>query len=103
MARGEPMRCPSCGSRLVELERSDVLSDACPTCRGAWLDRGELDKILVIERRMERGSRADDDFFGEMEGRRRPERQHPAGTRASTSSRAGGAAARSRSSSTSTS
>ena len=72
------MRCPSCGSRLVELERSDVLIDACPTCRGVWLDRGELDKILVMERRLERGGEADEDFFGEMEGRRRqPERPQP--------------------------
>ena len=73
------MRCPSCGSRLVELERSDVLIDACPTCRGIWLDRGELDKILVMERRMERGREADEDFFGEMEGRRRPQRERPRG------------------------
>jgi len=55
---------------LVELERSDVLIDACPQCRGVWLDRGELDKILVMERRMQAGPDADDDFFQEMEGRR---------------------------------
>jgi Zn-finger nucleic acid-binding protein len=67
---GEPMRCPSCGSRLVELERADVLIDACPECRGVWLDRGELDKILVKERQLAAGGRADDDFFSEMEGRR---------------------------------
>ena len=71
------MRCPSCGSRLVELERSDVLIDACPTCRGIWLDRGQLDKILGMERRMERGGEADEDFFREMEGRRRSEPQQP--------------------------
>jgi Zn-finger nucleic acid-binding protein len=67
---GEPMRCPSCGSRLVEVERADVLIDACPECRGVWLDRGELDKILVKERQLASGSGADDDFFAEMEGRR---------------------------------
>jgi Zn-finger nucleic acid-binding protein len=65
---GEPMRCPSCGSRLVEVERSDVLIDACPTCRGVWLDRGELDKILVRERQMAAGD-PDDDFLREVEGR----------------------------------
>ncbi|WP_217914388.1 zf-TFIIB domain-containing protein [Miltoncostaea marina] len=69
--RGEPMRCPSCGTRLVELERSDVLIDACPECRGVWLDRGELDRILDRERRAAAGVRDDDeDFFVEMEGRR---------------------------------
>ena len=63
------MRCPSCGSRLVEVERADVLIDACPECRGVWLERGELDKILVKERQLLGGRAADDDFFAEMEGR----------------------------------
>jgi Zn-finger nucleic acid-binding protein len=67
-ATGEPMRCPSCASRLVEVERSDVLIDACPSCRGVWLDRGELDKILVRERQMAAGD-PDDDFLREVEGR----------------------------------
>jgi Zn-finger nucleic acid-binding protein len=62
------MRCPNDGSRLVEVERADVLVDACPECRGIWLDRGELDKILVMERRLAGG--ADEDFFGEVEGRK---------------------------------
>ncbi len=69
--RGEPMRCPSCNTRLVELERSEVLIDACPECRGVWLDRGELDRILDRERRAAAGVRDDDeDFFSEMEGRK---------------------------------
>jgi Zn-finger nucleic acid-binding protein len=72
--RGEPMRCPACESRLVEVERSDILIDACPTCRGVWLDRGELDKILVKERQMTAGD-ADDDFLAEVEGRRSPGRE----------------------------
>jgi Zn-finger nucleic acid-binding protein len=67
-ARGEPLRCPADGSRLVEVDRSDVLIDACPECRGVWLDRGELDRILVKERRA--GARdEDDDFLREVEGR----------------------------------
>jgi uncharacterized protein len=64
-----PLRCPACESRLVEVERADVLIDACPECRGVWLDRGELDKILVKERRMRDGDE-DDDFLREVEGRR---------------------------------
>jgi len=64
----EPMRCPNCGSRLVEVERSEILVDACPDCRGVWLDRGELDKILVRERQLREG--ADEDFFAEVEGRK---------------------------------
>lgn len=69
MSRSEPLRCPSCSGRLVEVERSDVLIDACQECRGVWLDRGELDKILVRERQMTSGD-ADDDFLREVEGRR---------------------------------
>ncbi|MGH3022851.1 MAG: zf-TFIIB domain-containing protein [Gaiellaceae bacterium] len=65
----EPMRCPNCGSRLVEVERSEILIDACPDCRGVWLERGELDKILVRERQMREGG-GDEDFFREVEGRR---------------------------------
>lgn len=75
----EPMRCPSCGSRLVEVERTEVLIDACPSCRGVWLDRGELDKILVKERQMAAGD-ADEDFLREAEGRR-PARREPDGER----------------------
>ena len=65
------MRCPACGTRLVELERSEVLIDACPECRGVWLDRGELDRILDRERRAAAGVLDDDeDFFEEMSGQR---------------------------------
>jgi Zn-finger nucleic acid-binding protein len=67
--RGEPLRCPTDGARLVQTERSEILIDACPQCRGVWLDRGELDRILVKERQWASGD-ADEDFFGEVEGRR---------------------------------
>lgn len=40
------MRCPSDGAVLVMTERSGVEIDYCPECRGVWLDRGELDKII---------------------------------------------------------
>ncbi|GAA2721196.1 TFIIB-type zinc ribbon-containing protein [Cellulomonas aerilata] len=41
------MRCPlDVGVDLVMTERQGVEIDYCPTCRGVWLDRGELDKIL---------------------------------------------------------
>ena len=41
-----PMACPIDGSTLVMSERSGIEIDYCPTCRGVWLDRGELDKII---------------------------------------------------------
>ena len=40
------MRCPIDEAELVMTERQGVEIDYCPTCRGVWLDRGELDKIL---------------------------------------------------------
>ncbi len=40
------MKCPIDGEALVMTERSGVEVDYCPTCRGVWLDRGELDKII---------------------------------------------------------
>lgn len=40
------MQCPSDGTVLVMSERSGIEIDYCPTCRGVWLDRGELDKIV---------------------------------------------------------
>jgi Zn-finger nucleic acid-binding protein len=80
----EPLRCPNDGSRLVEVDRSEILIDACPECRGVWLDRGELDKILVRERQLATGD-PDEDFFREVEGRRRrdtaPERHEDPGRR----------------------
>lgn len=40
------MKCPADGSTLVMSERSGIEIDYCPECRGVWLDRGELDKII---------------------------------------------------------
>lgn len=42
------MKCPLDGSVLKITERSGVEIDYCPQCRGVWLDRGELDKIIEI-------------------------------------------------------
>ena len=40
------MNCPICNVALVMAERHGVEIDYCPKCRGIWLDRGELDKII---------------------------------------------------------
>ena len=40
------MKCPVDGTALLITERSGVEIDYCPQCRGVWLDRGELDKIV---------------------------------------------------------
>ena len=38
--------CPSDGTVLVPIERQGIEIDHCPQCRGVWLDRGELDKLI---------------------------------------------------------
>jgi Zn-finger nucleic acid-binding protein len=40
------VKCPVDGAVLEMSERQGVEIDYCPTCRGVWLDRGELDKII---------------------------------------------------------
>jgi len=40
------MNCPQCETVLKIAERSGIEIDYCPKCRGVWLDRGELDKII---------------------------------------------------------
>ena len=40
------MRCPIDETELRITDRQGIEIDYCPTCRGVWLDRGELDKIL---------------------------------------------------------
>lgn len=63
------MRCPRCTAALAERTRVGVAVDACDRCRGVWLDRGELEKILAALRdgeqerallRAERRARQDD-------------------------------------------
>lgn len=40
------MQCPLDSTNLVMTERQGIEIDYCPKCRGVWLDRGELDKII---------------------------------------------------------
>lgn len=42
------MKCPACKEEVIlsMTERNGIEIDYCPTCRGVWLDRGELDKII---------------------------------------------------------
>ncbi|SFH34833.1 TFIIB-type zinc ribbon-containing protein [Pedobacter insulae] len=40
------MKCPSCNETLLMTEKRGVEIDYCPNCRGIWLDRGELEKIM---------------------------------------------------------
>ena len=40
------MKCPHCNVSLLMAEKQGVEIDYCPECRGIWLDRGELEKII---------------------------------------------------------
>ncbi len=40
------MKCPNCNETLLMTERHTVEIDYCPICRGVWLDKGELDKLM---------------------------------------------------------
>ena len=41
------MQCPRCGVALSQRTRAGVVVDACNHCRGVWLDRGELEKLVA--------------------------------------------------------
>ena len=68
------MNCPVCESvKLTMSERQGIEIDYCPQCRGVWLDRGELDKII------DRSSGSPTDYDRERETfteRGRPEAAH---------------------------
>ena len=81
------MKCPNCEETLVMTERQGVEIDYCPKCRGVWLDKGELDKIIEksssaessqqLKRQDEKRNRQDDDddddnnggFFNRNQGK----------------------------------
>ena len=41
------LMCPNDNAAMQTLERTGVQFDMCPTCRGVWLDRGELEKLMA--------------------------------------------------------
>jgi Zn-finger nucleic acid-binding protein len=67
------MNCPVCTNvQLAIAERQGIEIDYCPTCRGVWLDRGELDKLIeradsAYQRPEARGG-SDDDHEDDREG-----------------------------------
>ncbi|MGL4609457.1 MAG: zf-TFIIB domain-containing protein [Trueperaceae bacterium] len=52
------LTCPNDGGGMQEVNRNGVLLDMCPTCRGVWLDRGELEKLLSYMQEDDRGYEA---------------------------------------------
>lgn len=65
------MKCPSCNDvDLAMTTRQSVEIDYCPRCRGIWLDRGELDKIIA------QSERYDDDDDDDRRRHAPPPQQH---------------------------
>ena len=64
------MKCPTDGTTLAISERRGIEIDYCPQCRGVWLDRGELDKLL------DRAAEEVPEPRYEREPERRPDRDH---------------------------
>jgi hypothetical protein len=46
--------CPTDGTPLMEMIKNGVTIDVCPECKGVWLDRGELEKLINVALEMER-------------------------------------------------
>jgi Zn-finger nucleic acid-binding protein len=44
------LMCPNCDASMQAVQRAAVEFDMCPQCRGVWLDRGELEKLMSMER-----------------------------------------------------
>jgi len=65
------MNCPRCTSPMEELDRDGISIDRCTSCRGVWLDRGELERLTARGRDGEYGDRRDDfDEDSDAGGRR---------------------------------
>jgi Zn-finger nucleic acid-binding protein len=86
------MKCPVCKTpELLMADRHGIEIDYCPTCRGVWLDRGELDKLIettaaqpaatstnaALERRREDHRRYDDHDDYDRRDNEYRDRRHP--------------------------
>ncbi len=69
------MKCPACNETLVMADRQGVEIDYCPKCRGVWLDRGELDKIIERSQQNESRQEPSSDYRKDDDDRRHT--QHP--------------------------
>ncbi|KVP48013.1 TFIIB-type zinc ribbon-containing protein [Burkholderia ubonensis] len=71
------MKCPVCKTPdLLIAERQSIEIDYCPACRGVWLDRGELDKLIARGDGDARAHRDHDDAWGRDRRARDDDRRH---------------------------
>lgn len=69
------MKCPIDQTTLQVTDRQGIEIDRCPTCRGVWLDRGELDKIIERSATFASAGRYDDDRWRDDDDDDRYERE----------------------------
>ncbi|WP_028559538.1 zf-TFIIB domain-containing protein [Paenibacillus pinihumi] len=78
------MNCPVCDNvKMREVEKDGILIDICPSCKGVWLDRGELEKLMEGVREVREPFNK---WYEEQEYRQQPpqhEEQRPQGYRQS--------------------
>lgn len=55
--------CPNCQAGMQQINRDAVQIDICPQCRGVWLDRGELEKLLGTVREAEQEWQGERQYF----------------------------------------
>ncbi len=71
------MKCPIDQTDLAISDRQGVEIDYCPKCRGVWLDRGELDKIIERSEQLQGGNGRDNDRgYDERRDDRRDDRRY---------------------------
>jgi Zn-finger nucleic acid-binding protein len=73
--------CPNCNASMQEVKREDVAIDMCPSCRGVWLDRGELEKLLAgvreVRAEAQKFETERQDFYRDPDAYRRAHPQQP--------------------------
>jgi uncharacterized protein len=69
--------CPIDNAQLMEINKSGVMIDVCPECKGVWLDRGELEKIVSITKELEAEFNRDQQPIGAREPERDRYRDEP--------------------------
>jgi Zn-finger nucleic acid-binding protein len=83
-APGAGLPCPVCNVELRPTDRNGIEIDFCPQCRGVWLDRGELDKIMERSATMYRTEYRPDrrpDYDDDDDDDRRYRQPYPQGHR----------------------
>jgi hypothetical protein len=70
------LMCPNCNEGMQDVRRNEVQIDVCPKCRGVWLDRGELEKLLHSAREVEADYERERDSWSRQPPAQQPPRSH---------------------------